>query len=152
MNKHITLKEYGYIFIGEKDFDKTKIAVNKTTFEQIESFVLKNSDSVQYLKIGQNRHHKFLQAQNYVGVIQTKDGTTIEILPKISDLEDEKLKEILLRMLKTLKNSPFKNFNMAHLKNCKIPLLEIFISMFLDELSHLLKRGIKTIPWSKRPR
>ncbi|SFP84869.1 McrC family protein [Hydrogenimonas thermophila] len=144
MHKHITLKEYGYIFIGEKDLDKTKIAVNKTTFEQIESFILKNSDSVQYLKIGQNRHHKFLQAQNYVGVIQIKDGTTIEILPKISDLEDEELKEILLRMLKTLKNSPFKNFNMAHLKKCKMPLLEIFISMFLDELSHLLKRGIKS--------
>jgi len=144
MNKHITLKEYGYIFIGEKDLDKTKIAVNKTTFEQIESFVLKNSDSVQYLKIGQNRHHKFLQAQNYVGVIQTKDGTTIEILPKISNLEDEELKKILLKMLKTLKNSPFKNFNMAHLKKCKMPLLEIFISMFLDELSHLLKRGIKS--------
>ena len=144
MSKHITLKEYGYIFIGEKDLDKTKIAVNKTTFEQIESFVLKNSDSVQYLKIGQNRHHKFLQAQNYVGVIQTKDGTTIEILPKISNLEDEELKKILLKMLKTLKNSPFKNFNMAHLKKCKMPLLEIFISMFLDELSHLLKRGIKS--------
>ena len=33
---------------------------------------------------------------------------------------------------------------MAHLKNRKMPLLEIFISMFLDELSHHLKRGIKS--------
>jgi len=48
-------------------------------------------------------------------------------------------------MLKTLKKSPFKNFNMAYLKSSpNMPLLEIFITMFLDELSMLIKKGIKS--------
>ncbi|RUM69371.1 MAG: restriction endonuclease [Sulfurovum sp.] len=87
---------------------------------------------------------KVLQAQNYVGVIQTKDGTTIEILPKIQEISIEESKKILIKMLKTLKKSPFKNFNMAHLKPDSMPLLEIFITMFLDELSMLIKKGIKS--------
>ncbi|WP_289412064.1 McrC family protein [Sulfurovum zhangzhouensis] len=155
-NKQIKLKEYSYLFIGDKDEGKHK-AVSEQTFDELEAFVLRNSDTVQFLKIGQNKRHKFIQAQNYVGVIQTKDGTTIEILPKISNLKsdkdesgktikskDDKSKEILIRMLKTLKKSPFKHFNMAHLKSTKMPLLEIFITMFLDELNKLIQRGIKS--------
>jgi 5-methylcytosine-specific restriction enzyme subunit McrC len=142
-NKQIILNEYSYIFIGSKDEGKHK-SVDKQTFDELESFVLKNSDSVQFLKIGQNKYHKFIQAQNYVGVIQTKNGTTIEILPKIQNVSDEESKKILIKMLKTLKKSPFKNFNMANLKSSKMPLLEIFISMFLEELSKLIQKGIKS--------
>jgi 5-methylcytosine-specific restriction enzyme subunit McrC len=43
-------------------------------------------------------------------------------------------------MLKTLKDSPFKNIDKASLKTQKFPILEIFISLFLDELDRLIKR------------
>lgn len=142
-NTQILLNEYSYVFVGTKDEGKHK-AVDKQTFEELESFVLKNSDSVQFLKIGQNKYHKFIQAQNYVGVIQTKNGTTIEILPKIQEVSEKESKEILIKMLKTLKKSPFKNFNMANLKSSKMPLLEIFITMFLEELTKLIQKGIKS--------
>ncbi len=144
-HKHILLTEYSYIFIGDTDDNKNK-AVNRKTFEELETFVLKNGNTMQYLKISHRKAHgKILQAQNYVGVIQTKDGTTIEILPKISKIDNEiKSKEILIKMLKTLKKSPFKNFNLAHLKNHKMPLLEIFITMFLDELAKLVRKGIRS--------
>jgi len=46
-------------------------------------------------------------------------------------------------MLKTLKDSPFKTFNTANLNLAKLPLLEVFISMFLDEVDKLVKQGIK---------
>ena len=65
-------------------------------------------------------------------------------MPKIKELENEKLKEILIKMLKTLKKSPFKNFNTANLKASKMPLLEIFIFMFLEELAKLIQKGIKS--------
>lgn len=136
---------------GEKNYIKPE------TFEAIEKFVLDNEETAQYLKITTKKGYgKVLQAQNYVGVIQTKDGTTIEILPKISQLEDDiedgkiikskedKSKKILIKMLKTLKKSPFKDFNMANLKSSKMPLLEIFITMFLEELSKLIQKGIKS--------
>ena len=118
--------------------------IEKTIFESIEKFVLEN-ETEQYLKITTKKGFgKVLQAQNYVGVIQTKDGTTIEILPKIRNFDEQKSKVILIKMLKTLKNSPFKHFNSANLKASKMPLLEIFISMFLEELAKLVQKGIKS--------
>jgi 5-methylcytosine-specific restriction enzyme subunit McrC len=118
--------------------------IEKTTFEALEKFVLEN-ETEQYLKITIKKGFgKVLQAQNYVGVVQTKDGTTIEILPKIQNVDENKSKDILINMLKTLKKSPFKNFNTANLKASKMPLLEIFIFMFLEELSKLVQKGIKS--------
>ena len=135
------LKEFE--FLQYKD-DKKENYIKFDTFESIEKFVLENGTE-QYLKITTKKGFgKVLQAQNYVGVIQTKDGTTIEILPKIKNLDEEKSKEILIKMLKTLKNSPFKHFNSANLKASKMPLLEIFISMFLEELAKLVQKGIKS--------
>ncbi|QNM91197.1 McrC family protein [Aliarcobacter cryaerophilus] len=114
-------------------------------FDSLEKFVLENEKTAQYLKITtKNGFGKVLQAQNYVGVIQTKDGTTIEILPKIKNATTEKSKDILIKMLKTLKNSPFKNLSVVNLKSSKIPLFEIFISMFLEELTVLVRNGIKS--------
>ena len=142
MAKQIVLKEFE--FLQYKKEEEQNSYIEKTTFEAIEKFVLEN-ETEQYLKITTKKGFgKVLQAQNYVGVIQTKDGTTIEILPKIKELENEKLKEILIKMLKTLRNSPFKYFNTANLKASKMPLLEIFISMFLEELSKLIQKGIKS--------
>ncbi len=135
------LKEFE--FLQYKD-EKKENYIKEDSFLAIENFVLENEQTAQYLKITSKKSFgKVLQAQNYVGLIQTKDGTTIEILPKIGD-SDEKSKEILLKMLKTLKNSPFKNFNIANLKSRKMPLLEIFISMFLEELAKLIQKGIKS--------
>jgi 5-methylcytosine-specific restriction enzyme subunit McrC len=135
------LKEFE--FLQYKDKTK-KYFIEEKTFETLEKFVLEN-ETMQYLKIITKKGFgKVLQAQNYVGVIQTKDGTTIEILPKIQNVDEKKSKEILIKMLKTLRNSPFKHFNTANLKTSKLPLLEIFIFIFLEELSKLIQKGIKS--------
>jgi len=142
MARQIVLKEFEYLQYRD---DSEKNYIKKEAFEALEKFVLENEETAQYLKITTKKSYgKVLQAQNFVGVIQTKDGTTIEILPKIQNISDDKSKEILIKMLKTLKNSPFKNFNMANLKSSNLPLLEIFISMFLEELTILIQRGIKS--------
>ncbi|MCT7433727.1 McrC family protein [Aliarcobacter cryaerophilus] len=142
MKKEFILKEFEYL--QYKDNTKDNF-IKKETFDSLEKFVLENEKTAQYLKITtKNGFGKVLQAQNYVGVIQTKDGTTIEILPKIKNATIEKSKEILIKMLKTLKNSPFKNLSVANLKSSKIPLFEIFISMFLEELTVLVRNGIKS--------
>jgi 5-methylcytosine-specific restriction enzyme subunit McrC len=46
-------------------------------------------------------------------------------------------------MLKTLKDVTFKDFNVSHLHTDRLRLLEIFIKMFLDEVTILTKQGIK---------
>ena len=142
MSKQISIKEFGFLqykISGKNNF------ITEDIFDSLEQFILENEEIAQYLKITTKKGYgKVLQAQNYVGVIQTKNGTTIEILPKIQEVSDEELKEILIKMLKTLKKSPFKNFNMANLKSSKMPLLEIFITMFLEELTKLIQKGLKS--------
>jgi len=120
------------------------LVVPQKTFDAVEKFYYDNSDVQAYFMPSKKQGKKALTAQNYVGVIQTKDGTTIEILPKITNVDIDASKKILVKMLKTLKKSPFKNFNMAHLKSSNMPLLEIFITMFLDELEKLIQRGLKS--------
>ena len=133
----ITLTEFERIYeriIGKKDFG------------DIENFILKNSDeNAPFLRIASGVGGKFIQARNYVGILQTKSGLTIEILPKIADKNDaERSKAVFIKMLRTLKNFPFKSSNLASLKTQNLPLLEIFISMFLCELEALVKKGIKS--------
>lgn len=135
----ITITEFERIYqhsIGKKDFD------------DIENFILKNSKNALFLRIGSGGGGKFIQAKNYVGVLQTKSGLTIEILPKIADKNDankvKKLKDAFLKMLKSLKNFLPKSPNLANLKTQNLPLLETFISMFLCELEALVKKGIKS--------
>jgi len=120
--------------------------IGKKDFGDIENFILKNSDeNAPFLRIASGVGGKFIQARNYVGVLQTKSGLTIEILPKIADKNDaERSKAVFIKMLKTLKNFPFKSSNLASLKTQNLPLLEIFISMFLCELEALVKKGIKS--------
>ena len=121
-------------------------SIGKKDFGDIENFILKNSDeNVPFLRIASGVGGKFIQARNYVGVLQTKSGLTIEILPKITDKTDtDKSKAVFVKMLRTLKNFPFKSSNLASLKTQNLPLLEIFISMFLCELEALVKKGIKS--------
>ena len=121
-------------------------SIDKKDFDDIENFILKNSDeNAPFVRIASGSGGKFIQARNYVGVLQTKSGLTIEILPKIADKTNtERPKAVLIKMLKSLNNPPFKSSNLANLKTQNLPLLEIFISMFLCELETLVKKGIKS--------
>ena len=144
-----TLLEYKAIYalkdITEPYYDDSRnLVVPQNVYDGIEKFYYDNSAVQSYFVPSKKQGKKALIAQNYVGIIQTKDGTTIEILPKITNVDENESKSILVKMLKTLKKSPFKNFNMAHLKSSKMPLFEIFITMFLDELEKLIRRGIKS--------
>jgi 5-methylcytosine-specific restriction enzyme subunit McrC len=128
-NKHFQVIEYEKI---------SKNEINSKYFKELEEIV-QTTEFLAYSKKG------VLKSQNYVGIIQTRSGFVLEILPKISAGNDtyEESKIILIEMIKTLKNHPFKKLSTANLKTEKMPLLEIFISFFLSELDVLVKKGIK---------
>ena len=147
-----------------QEFDK--ILQEKTTkiFKELQDFADErgNFDDRTGNHIFLNHYGKNrLKARNYVGLIQTKSGFCLEILPKTfrgeKFSENDKCtgkkgckceicqaKQILLNMLKTLRNSPFKQSHISNLKTQHLPLLEIFAIMFLNELERLIKRGIKS--------
>ncbi|MDD0824247.1 McrC family protein [Mannheimia sp. AT1] len=135
----VTLKEYDKLYLKKE---------NVLFFKSIENFIKDNIEIAQFLKLGRDKIGDFLQAQNYVGIIQTKNGEALEILPKIYNENGynsiNESKSILLKMLRSLRNYPFKNIDISNLSYTKLPLTEIFISMFLNELYYLIKKGIKS--------
>ena len=148
MNYQIT--EYGS-FVCERTVSGYT-TLDKKTFSSLKEFVLSNANKeTEALEIMGYSVRKgvgeIITAKNYVGVITMKDGTTIEILPKIhssiKDEDGEYTKKLLVEMLKTLKNSPFKSFQNGRVGVDKINIFEIFIRMFLDEALYIVKRGLK---------
>ena len=90
----LTLLEYQFLQMKYEDDDNY---ISVKNFQAIENFILSNEQSIPYLKVTTKKGYgKVLQAQNYVGVLQTKDGTTIEILPKIREVDVKTSKEILI--------------------------------------------------------
>ena len=86
-----------------------------------------------------------MKAQNYVGIIETKSGTVLEILPKIDFSTGEAMtKEIFLQMLRTWRS--FKSIAQHSQSSigtlAKYSMLEFFYRIFLDNLVALTKRGI----------
>lgn len=148
-NKTYTITEYGG-FTRNVSFSGYQ-SLPERTFDALETFILANTsgtetEAVELLSLSARRGiGKIITARNYVGLITMTDGTVIEILPKIAggDISDGDTKRIFLEMLKTLKDVTFKDFNVSNLHTDRLSLLEIFIKMFLDEVSILTKQGLK---------
>lgn len=115
--------------------------------ESFESFKTFASYEENHRFIDVAKGGNFLRLKNFVGVISTIDGYSIEILPKIYGIEDsiKQSKKVLFEMLRTIKNAPFKKISKSSLESSSnIKLFEIFITMFLEELTELVKKGIKS--------
>lgn len=147
-NKTYTITEYGGFTRGTALQGYQDLP--EKTFDALEAFILANStgsdtEAVELLSLSARRGvGKIITARNYVGLITMADGTVIEILPKIAGGDTvNDTKQIFLEMLKTLKDVTFKDFNVSHLHTERLNLLEIFIKMFLDEVSILTKQGLK---------
>ncbi|BCZ17454.1 mcrBC 5-methylcytosine restriction system component [Helicobacter sp. NHP19-003] len=52
-------------------------------------------------------------------------------------------KQVLYNCLVTLKDAPFKQSQFSQLSSAHLPLLDVFIQMFLEECTQLIKRGLK---------
>lgn len=147
--KTYTITEYGGFTRGA-DLSGYQ-GLPEKTFDALEAFILANStglgtEVVEMLSLSARRGvGKIITARNYVGLITMTDGTVIEILPKIAggDTTVGETKRIFLEMLKALKDVTFKDFNVSNLHTERMSLLEIFIKMFLDEVSVLTKQGLK---------
>ncbi len=149
------IKEFGTITTGSsnKAFSSGELEIDSVSFQSLTNFIEENQNQDDFDKafsIFQKKGKRYIKVKNYVGVIETKQGVVIEILPKTfigkngEEANKEDSKQLLLAMLKTLKNSPFINLNVAHLKEQKnFPILEVFIASFLDELIKLTSKELR---------
>ena len=122
-------------------------------FESIYKYISQNQDeSIEIEKpfsLFSKGKKRQIKVKNYVGVIETKEGLHLEILPKIhlnkTENELSDTKSIFLKMLKHLKNSPFVNISKAHLESRKdFPILEVFIKSYINEAEAVFNYGVKS--------
>ena len=150
MRKIYQITEYGSFITGKQIAGYTTLP--KETFEQLEAFILTNrsrdADALELMGLSAKKGiGKVITAKNYVGVLTMNDGTSIEILPKIyskSSYSESRVKQIVVDMLKTLRDSPYKTLQSTNVDIEKMGIFEVFIRMFLDEVFFIVKRGLKS--------
>ena len=102
-------------------------------------------EAIDFLSISSKKNvGKIIRAKNYVGVLQLNNGIQLQILPKIHGGTQNDSKKTFLKMLKTLRDFPSKTFNESNLNTEKLPIFEIFIRLYIQEVQNLVKRGLKS--------
>lgn len=155
MTRRYTIREYEGFTRGVETTVSGLQPLPEKTFDQLERMILLNRAEdghalpVEFMSLGAKAHiGKVITARNYVGIVAMKDGAEIEILPKtaVTDGPDAIAAErkLLLRMLQTAGEISFKTFNAAHMDVARIPLLELFVQMFLREVRKIARRGFKS--------
>jgi len=144
MSNKATISEFGLIGTEQPSNKFLSAKVHPDFYNELESFAKtdKGKDVLQFTGNG-----RYLQAKSYVGTIQTSSEFILEILPKTAMKEDtEKSKQIFIKLLHLLYKLPnYKNIDSANIERLKdLDIFEIFITMFLDEVGLIIKKGVKS--------
>ena len=99
---------------GTKSFE-TGVAVPQKSFDNLWQYILESSNNEveQVMSVHTRGGRRFIKTGRYIGTIQTKDGHTIEILPKIYKASSKTLadvnlcRRVFLLMLRYFTDRPF---------------------------------------------
>ena len=137
-NKHIVVREHDALRgLDDAERDDLKHFALKNLAEDEDGRVR----PVLALRGGQ------LHARNHVGIIETRRGTVVEILPKVefasgADGEPE-TRQVFLDMLRAYRGLRFAQFDQASIDALhRFNMLNVFIRLFLDDLLRLTQRGL----------
>jgi 5-methylcytosine-specific restriction enzyme subunit McrC len=149
-----TVYEYARLFRdNHTEVVGDNLCLSGKQFDALKKLITSSdSDHYQLFRYGFEKRREVLVCQNYVGVICLPDGDQIEILPKThklnyvsegaSSVDKNKSRKNLIKMLKATRYLPGKMASSAALDITNMPLLDIFIQLFLEEVNSLIKRGI----------
>jgi len=129
------ITKFEHYYITEKDFScKEDYEKAKEKFEEI----------------NENKNTNFLitskgiKLNQYVGLIEFDKDKYLEILPKIYDNGTiEQGRKILTKLLMVDLGINPKDVDLANLNYGEYPILDIFIAIFLNEVSKIVKQGLK---------
>lgn len=151
--KTIQIREFESFIVGAKSGDRIDgyVTLKRDTFELLEQFLrtVRGKDDASELMSLSWRPSvgSVITAKNYVGLIALKDGTSIEIMPKIhsavADPDGVRTKWLVMDMLRTLPDFPSKTVQTAGVDVSKLDIFELFVRMFLDEVFRIAKHGLK---------
>lgn len=146
----ITIREFEYLTSARTGRGDCKY-VSPGQFTALREFVLLNREGESQLELMRlcalPRLGEAIQATNYVGVIRLDDGMQIEVLPKIDMAPDSTCsdKQVFLDMLKDLGGDvPFSAIDAAQVDATRMPLFEVFITMFIAGVGDLVRKGLSS--------
>lgn len=147
MNEYFSVYEYGFLLRGGNSTGLDAASISESDWDWLirgESRLV-DDDSPRLFRPVIKQGQQALQVLNYVGILSLPSGTSIEILPKITEtgLEEES-RQCLFKMLARINDLPFAKFNDADLKTFKRPLLELLIGRFLQTVQHLINKGLRS--------
>lgn len=152
-HNHIVVYEFDKLGTGEKaEASNNIVSVPAPTFAYLKRLCLCELSESRFLSMKMVDNCEVLQVKNYAGVIFTPDGTHIEILPKIgrivSETSDSEASNVaarsaLLTMLKSLTHLHHLRTENANIVTRRMPLLEVFITQFLQAVNRLIKCGLR---------
>jgi len=148
--QNVTVFEYSHLGKGEKAAKSSRITqISESAFNYLKQLCLCDESESRFLSFKNLDNTEVLRLNSYAGVILTPDGTQIEVLPKIAKrLEgtegEDKARQTLLTMLKTLGQFRHIQTSSANISKAKMPLLEVFITQFLESVNTLVKRGLRS--------
>jgi len=145
------INEFGFLIPESTEYqieNSFKVCTIKlSAWEFFEEQAYSQEKNHQFIQIRAYKGKRALQIKNFVGVISAPDGTSIEVLPKtqISHLsnETEQARSVLYRMLTLVNDLPVLQNNKANVKVFDKPLIEVLISLFLDYLKNIVRKGIR---------
>ncbi|MFI8479135.1 McrC family protein [Pseudomonas sp. NPDC078700] len=144
MTTTVTIREYARLTtsqVPEDDLDC--VCISKSAFEWLcELSARFNRSGATLLQIEGRRSLKW---DSYVGVLETPCGTRLEILPKHFEHGDciKQSRTLLRKLIQAALSLKPRQVSVAGLELFDAPLSEWVMGQFLNELDHLIKRGIR---------
>lgn len=153
MNRQYTLTEFGTICRKDDYPDGvnslTALYLPDAAFATLKELAV-SPDMEGALEFRWHQGRERLRTRNYVGLLETRSGLQLEILPKLTapraesagvlSVGDHRL--ALLRMLRQVRHSPFRQAGMARVGAARLPLWEWVITAFLNDVSPMVKQGL----------
>lgn len=148
---HLVVREYARLYRGTQarllGLDHTRAELPAAAFDALKGLLtvedgLTAPEGV--LTYGLEAGREVLRASSWVGVLETPDGTQLEILPKILDDDTDvvRTRATLVRMLAALPDAPYREADVASLDAAPLPLMETFAGVFLRAVSRLVRQGL----------
>lgn len=134
----------GYAYLPKREFSDLIDLIRSTPAGDMDT------DASDFLRIGYKRGvGDVVCVGSHVGTIRTRGGSQIQVLPKIDfcDGTDEvstRTKRVFLRMLCSMDDFPTNGFREADLAVERMPLYEIFVSMYVTDAQRLIRHGLKS--------
>ncbi len=139
----VTIREFGVLRVTGQGDGLDAQLLSAPDFAALKAMAL---TELPYLSLISRAGSECVRVGSHVGVITLPSGLQIEVLPKITEDEQgaDTARRLLLKMLITVMDVPFRASDMAALNTAQRPWLQSLITFVLGEFAMFLRGGLRS--------